>query len=286
MNSAEFLKEVLESDICPENFESDYSEFQHYQQLAIDTLNEFHRVCEANGINYQLAYGSLLGAIRDNGQIPWDYDIDVIVPYENKEALLSALKKDLSDKFYFDCPEVNAKCPHYLLRVTPVGYSTAALHVDVFWMVGVPSDQAERDAHTANLRKVSRARIIKSLKIIQTRFNVIKRFFRAILGRIQYMFTPFRKLDQRYFDLCAKYKFSDSEYCFPVASKSMFTYKTELFKETTTITTSIGTFYIPTRYEELLAEIYGDYKKIYPLQSRLNEMSSHLKALRHYDNTK
>ena len=52
MTSHEFLQEVLKSDFCPDNFERVYFEFQQYQQAAIDTLNEFHRVCEKNGIHY------------------------------------------------------------------------------------------------------------------------------------------------------------------------------------------------------------------------------------------
>ena len=91
MKSNEFLEEVLRSDICPDDFEKIYSEFQDYQQMAIDALNEFHRICEKNKITYQLAYGSLLGAIRDGGQIPWDYDVDVIVPYEEKRIYLQSI---------------------------------------------------------------------------------------------------------------------------------------------------------------------------------------------------
>lgn len=61
----------------------------------MDTLIEFHRVCEKSNIEYELAYGSLLGAIRDNGQIPWDYDIDVFVAFKDKERLIETLKKNL-----------------------------------------------------------------------------------------------------------------------------------------------------------------------------------------------
>ena len=124
MNSQEFLKEVLNSEICPSNFEIIYKSFLKYQKAAIDTLNEFHRVCEENKIQYQLAYGSLLGAIRDNGQIPWDYDVDVFVPFEEKDRLITSLKRDLDDKYYFYCPEVDSKCRHFVMRLAPKKYRT------------------------------------------------------------------------------------------------------------------------------------------------------------------
>ena len=49
--------------------------------------------------SYQLAYGSLLGAIRDGGQITWDYDIDVFIPYEERGQLIEALNRDLKSEF-------------------------------------------------------------------------------------------------------------------------------------------------------------------------------------------
>ena len=70
MNHAEFLEEVKSSPLCPENFEAIYADFQGFQKAALNTLKEVHRVCENNAIAYQVAYGSLLGLIRDGGQIP------------------------------------------------------------------------------------------------------------------------------------------------------------------------------------------------------------------------
>ena len=128
LNRLEFEQEVLKSDICPPNFEVIYKEFMNFQDEAIKTLNEFHRVCEKNGVRYQLAYGSLLGAVRDNGQIPWDYDIDVIVPYNEKDKLVQVLRNDLSDDFYFHCPEQDEKCRHFIMRLAPKGYKTTKLH--------------------------------------------------------------------------------------------------------------------------------------------------------------
>lgn len=119
MTSEEFLKEVLSSPLCPDNFEEIYKEFRKYQKITMDTLIEFHRVCEKSNIEYELAYGSLLGAIRDNGQIPWDYDIDVFVAFKDKERLIETLKKELDDKYYFYCPEVNQKCRHVIMRLAP-----------------------------------------------------------------------------------------------------------------------------------------------------------------------
>ena len=47
--------------------------------IMLEILLDFDKVCRNNGIRYSLAYGTLLGAVRHQGFIPWDDDIDVIV---------------------------------------------------------------------------------------------------------------------------------------------------------------------------------------------------------------
>lgn len=61
------------------------------QQQLLSLLKVFHSFCVNTGILYSLAYGSLLGAIRHNGFIPWDDDLDVFVDRKNYDRLLSAL---------------------------------------------------------------------------------------------------------------------------------------------------------------------------------------------------
>ena len=60
MTNEEFLSEALSSENCPHDFEHTYSCFCKYQKIVLDTLREFARVCEHNGIHYQLAFGSMI----------------------------------------------------------------------------------------------------------------------------------------------------------------------------------------------------------------------------------
>ena len=76
-----------------EKLENDFNEFVCYQKLVLDTLNAFHNVCIQSHIDYYLAYGTLLGAIRDKGQIPWDYDVDLWVNTKMLKDLLVLLTK-------------------------------------------------------------------------------------------------------------------------------------------------------------------------------------------------
>ena len=251
MNSEQFLQEVLSSDLCPENFEKIYRDFQKYQKAAMDTLLEFHRVCEKNGVDYQLAYGSLLGTIRDNGQIPWDYDIDVLVPYEQTDKLVQALKQDLDKKFYFYCPEINPKCRHYMMRLAPVGYKTEALHVDVFYNVGMPDETEGHAARVKDLFALFYNRYLKLVKPREESGGNLRIWARLIKGKLGLLTTPLSSLDAQYHSMCAQYPLAQSKTC-AVVGDNKLTMPTQLLWDTMLYETELGTFRITKNYEQIL----------------------------------
>ena len=60
---------------------------QDVQSFSFEILKDVHVFCVNNNINYSLAYGTLIGAVRHHGIIPWDDDIDVFMPREDYELL-------------------------------------------------------------------------------------------------------------------------------------------------------------------------------------------------------
>lgn len=80
------------------------------QLEILDIMDEIHRVCIKNKIPYALMAGSALGICNYKGFIPWDDDMDVLVPRSHWNAFIEALKKDLdTSKFYFQCYETDKK---------------------------------------------------------------------------------------------------------------------------------------------------------------------------------
>ena len=283
MNSKEFYDEVKGSDICPQDFDLVIEKFREYQRLVIATLNEFHRVCESAGVEYQLAFGSLLGCIRDNGQIPWDYDIDVIVPFDKRDRLIGVLKEQLSPDFYFYTYESDTKCQHVIFRLAPVGYNTAVLHVDVFFMTGLPDGAEPAEAHKQKLREYTLQLKAKRYRFITGNSDSRRERLRMLVYKLRGFGKREKAIYNKYMKTAAQFPMVDSKKCCLADSYSFYyDLDTELFGETVLQETEIGTLRIPARYDEILKRMYGDYRAVPALKDRLNEMYKRFEHLEKY----
>lgn len=286
MTSEQFLEEVKSSNICPNNFENIYSKFQFFQKEALRTLAETHRVCEKNQIPYELAYGSLLGLIRDGGQIPWDYDIDIIVPFEHKQALVDALNRDLDAGYYYYSPDNNPLCRHMIMRIAPKEYRTEALHVDVFFYIGTPEDEEKRKAFAQKVKKISMMRFGKLVNCREESVGDKVKFAKLLIGRkIPAMFVSLKRINDQYRKLCEMYSTVDSSYC--ISADTFADWKaipSKLLWKTKIVTCSYGEIRIPVHYDELLTIMYENYNKVPSLQGRINEVLSNYKRIIKFNN--
>lgn len=76
------------------------------KRIMLEMANFIHKICVENDIKYSLAYGTLIGAIRHNGFIPWDDDFDIFMTRENYEKLIRILKQN-KDYYVLDFYENN-----------------------------------------------------------------------------------------------------------------------------------------------------------------------------------
>ena len=283
MNANEFVEEVLASDICPDNFEDVYKRFQNYQKHALETLKEFHRLCESNEIRYQLAYGSLIGAIRDKGQIPWDYDVDVFVPYEDKSKLINALKTDLHPEFYAYCPEIDPKCDHTLMRISPAGFHSDAIHVDVFYIMALSNDAIEQKEMLQDIDRLFHARSVKKTHVLRDARGSKRRILKLIKEKIDYITLSQKAAETEYDHRCGLYRLEETNYCAPATfDGEKCVYLTSDLWDTELIDLPIGSFRITKDYDRTLRQYYGDYMTVPALDARLNEMKNSLSKIDYY----
>jgi len=88
------------------------------QQLQLKLLLELDRICRENGISYFLGGGTLLGAVRHQGFIPWDDDVDVMMSRENFDRFASIAPKAAKEGFFFQnsTTDPNYHSPFHKLR--------------------------------------------------------------------------------------------------------------------------------------------------------------------------
>ena len=128
---------------------------KHLQQVQIKILKYFIKICEENDLTYFMYAGSLLGAIRHQGFIPWDDDIDVIMFREDFEKLNKILENELDEKYNF-FNVLNEETYHYTWgRLTlkntlfkewwgdQVDY-TPNIFLDIFILDNVPKDKYKK----------------------------------------------------------------------------------------------------------------------------------------------
>ena len=84
-------------------------------QLMI--AKEIKRICDLNNINYFLDSGSMLGAVRHSGFIPWDDDMDIGMCCDDYEKFISIAPKELDNRFFLDNSETNKSNPLVFSKV-------------------------------------------------------------------------------------------------------------------------------------------------------------------------
>ncbi len=119
------------------------------QSVLLDMLVSLDKVCRENGIRYTLAYGTLLGAVRHKGFIPWDDDIDVSMPRPDYEKLYALYKegKISFGKHYLLADDRGEHAEYPFLKLMDDRYSVRSrthievpfVYLDIFPVDGVPA---------------------------------------------------------------------------------------------------------------------------------------------------
>lgn len=144
---------------------------------TIELLSVFDSVCERNKIQYFLAFGTLLGAVREGGFIPWDNDIDLFIFRGEAERLYSTFKETkqygLRWAYYRAGKYLKHRIYFYDKTTMGEGWESIGIHLDIFIMDYVPNSFFKRIMKTL-LYKMYDA---KKLRL----FDKSRRFFKQII---------------------------------------------------------------------------------------------------------
>ena len=123
----------LEYD-CSDNVSFYTGRIGQIQAVEIEMLKEIDRICVENDIKYFLAGGTLLGAVRSGGAIPWDDDLDIGMLRKDYDKFRKVCKTQLSPQYSYSCP-FNGSGSHYTtekVRLDPTYFSTKYSSANVF----------------------------------------------------------------------------------------------------------------------------------------------------------
>lgn len=254
----------------------------HLVQLEI--LDEVVRVCEKNNISYQLAGGTLLGAVRHKGFIPWDDDIDLTMVRDDYDKFIEVAKKDLDGKYYLQCYETeDCYFPFVKIRKKGTVFDEKELtHLDCEKGIFIDIFPLEKINNPNSVVLNIKAILIKN--IWDTIF-VKKGIYRSYKETKHPIFCfclslfPYKILKNFQIWLMKSSNKKDSKYL--CALCGAYHYKKDIHKYSEMMPTSkikfegkeYTTFKNPDYY---LSNLYGNYMKLPPKDKRVNHAPEHI----------
>lgn len=246
------------------------------KEIELEIMRKVHVFCENNKITYYLAYGTLIGAARHRGFIPWDDDIDIWMMRLDYEKFLS-LFPQIQQKL--DLAVVNHKTKPYFGRSMSKVIDTRTIltepeyryddpigvFVDIWPLDGLPKDIKEQKKKILLMKKLQRelfACITRDLK-----FSSIKEIKRTIKAIPYRRINPINILDK--IDQIVKeddVELADTLIC-PASPHSIFN-KTS-FKQPVLHKFEGCEFYVPSDYDNILSLVYGDWRTFPPKKKQV-----------------
>lgn len=254
--------------------------------IELGILIEFDRICRKHDIKYQLYSGSLIGAIRHKGFIPWDDDIDVAMLREEYDKLLEVMEEELEDLYFFQSfetdpnymnkyPKIRKNGTVFLERVVEGLDIHHGVYMDVFIF-----DSIELDT----FRGKYQLWLLRSMDSL-FRFRLKKRYldmepgFARIMGMIKYYFIKILPISKLRLDCFAskwmkKLNHINTEYVADLGNPSKeiineFKMKREHMVDSILWEFEGRQFSVPRAFDEVLTQAYGDYFRIPEKSERL-----------------
>ncbi len=233
-----------------------------HRDVMLSMLDELDRICRKNQIKYMLFAGTLLGAVREEGFIPWDDDLDVLMLREDYERFLSVAERELDAEKFFLQKEFSAEWPMMFSKLRknsttclekyhPKRKPHEGVYIDIF-----PCDNAYNSGLMKKLQFAA-SKIVIAKALDRRGYDTDSKKKKIFMGIC-------RVIPQRPMLRLAKAAGKrDGEYVhdFFAASSSYrrSVFKREWFSELTEATFEGKRYPIPKHYDEILKTLYGDY---------------------------
>lgn len=255
------------------------------QGLSLEILREVVNVCNRNNIPYFLDGGTLLGAIRHGGFIPWDDDVDISIPISEMETFAKFAEQELPPNMYVDLGFSSKRHFPVLPDGTRVHNSEYTLvdrsglqmdvYIDVIAIIGMPQNSFLRFLHywmiafRRAMTRITRPEIIgvnhwTNRKGIRKRIIMLAQ--KVKFGKI----FPYEKQLAKLKKCVTKYPVEGSKYVmtYPNVYGMKEIYPHEYYGEGITGKFEDLNVMLPTQYDKQLRALYSDYMQLPPEEER------------------
>lgn len=247
--------------------------------LQVEMLKKVADYCESNNLTYFLAYGTLLGAVRHKGYIPWDDDIDIMMPRSDYDLFLKNFNgqvpslrvnaPELDPDFY--APYANVYDERTVLEEDIVSHKTSPLgiKIDIFPLDWIPQDEGLYD-ELWRRSKVDTVRLFSKTKLLSYCHGMD--WIKLLVRKIQYLTYSVRKIQIRHLELINDEKYrSDGPLMDVVAITWRFKMPLDksCYYPAARLSFEGYEFMAPKEYDTVLRTIYGDYMKLPPENERV-----------------
>ena len=243
------------------------------KDLEFNILKYIDSVCNENNIKYYLAYGTLLGAIRHKGFIPWDDDIDIVMPRDDYDRFLKILHQSPDTRYKLLEPGVNGyyyefskvSDSHTKVKQIYVDDIDMGLWVDVFPLDGVRNNWI-RNKCLYFLHRCRVASVYANLPQSNPLLRPIIYVFWKVCRLIGWKFFLEKQLVRS-----IEYKYTETGY---VGFKTSGMKKAEIlpvewFSDSVPVEFEGQYFPAPKEYGKYLEALYGDYMTLPPIEKRI-----------------
>lgn len=249
----------------------DSSTLQRHQQVLLELLQVFDGICKKHAIAYQLFAGTALGAVRHQGFIPWDDDLDIAMLRADYSRFLEVAPKELGESYYLQA-EYSSHWPMFFSKLRKNGTACMeryiprdpqthqGIYIDIFPIDNLSDNSVMRKVQFA----ASKVVIAKALRR--------RGYLTDSMGKKLFMglcvLAP-EKLMKRLVLLPQKSHTKKVHAFFGASSRyEAAVFPRQWFEETADKAFSGGLYPVSAQVEQMLSALYGDYMRIPPPEER------------------